>query len=373
MNEKQYTFEFDVDDAIRRFFCGLEAKYIKDDLDNWYEITMQFPRENYIPLQYKPSFLDYQEEYFRNVYDFYKDISVVLYRGGSPVGIWPVCVYIKDNRLCIGTAGTALMPPLLIKRLKAESQRAILEKCIGVLCEILNENDGEELYLTETVLDQGCSQWVRKLMEHGAVVTDTRWQAFVDLSLSQEEIQSRIRRTNKYSVAKGYNNYDVEVYDETNIKELDGIFDEFHMLHYRVSGRETRSQKTWDIQKKIVREGNDRIGRSFIVQIKDKNTKELAGAALFDTTLQSGLYCVAAYDRARFSQPVGHIVQAVAMEKMRELGIRWYEIGERTYPGDNGADEKTVNIGHYKEGFATHLFPKVFLKLRCKDYSGERE
>lgn len=232
----------------------------------------------------------------------------------------------------------------------------------------LNVKGGGTLQCVETILDQGCSQWIRKLMEHGAKGTVTKWVALVDLSLSREEIQSRIRRTNKYSITKGQDTYSIEIYDE-KCNEINERFEEFHSMHREVSGRETRSQKTWELQKKIILENDEKRGRSFLVFICDKTSGALAGTALFDTTLQTGLYCVAAYDRSRFSKPVGHIVQAVAMEKMRNMGIRWYEVGERTYPGDDGANAKLVDIGHYKEGFATHFFPRVYVSLDNKTFA----
>ena len=52
------------------------------------------------------------------------------------------------------------------------------------------------------------------------------------------------------------------------------------------------------------------------------------------------------------------------MERMREKGVRWYEIGDRFYDTDPGAYEKLLAIGHYKEGFATHFFPKVLIQMK---------
>lgn len=357
-----------IDEIEKEIISHLEAKTMTEDIENWYNCLDLIDRSMYVPLQYKPDFLRYQEEYFKGVYSDYQDISMVLYRGGRPAGIWPICVYTKEDQLHFGTAGTALMRPLFPILPKAEAQRALIEKCLKMLFLILDENGGGNLYCKETILDQGGSQWIRKLMEHGAKEQDSKWQAFVDLNLSHEEIQSKIRRTNKYSIAKGQDIYDIEIYDETS-DNLDEIFNEFHSMHRDVAGRETRTQSTWDVQKMSVHNGSDKTGRSFLIFIRDKKTKALAGAALFDSTPQTGLYCVAAYDRSRFTKPVGHIVQAVAMEKMRSMGIRWYEVGERAYPGNIGVDEKMVDIGHYKEGFATHFFPCVFVSLNSKAFN----
>lgn len=357
-----------IDDVVSKLYEKIEAKPLAEDISNWYLCLNTINKSMYVPLQLKPGFISYQEAYFKNVYTDYRDTSMVLYRGGRPVGIWSICIYTNNEKIHFGTAGTSLMGPALPVLSKAEAQRAVIEKCLKALFDILEDHGGGNLVCNETVLDRGASQWMRKLMEHGAKVIDTKWQAFVDLTLSYEEIQSRIRRTNKYSVAKEQDVFDLEIYDESS-ENIYNAFKEFHSMHRKVAGRETRSELTWNIQEKIIREGSDKTGRSFLVFIRDKKTKELAGSALFDSTPQTGLYCVAAYDRSRFSKPVGHIIQAFAIERMKSYGLHWYEIGERAYPGDNEVNEKLIDIGHYKEGFATHLFPRVFVSLDSQTFS----
>ena len=338
----------------------IECKPVTEDTENWDRCLAAMPRDTYAPWDYKSSVLRYQEAYFCGAYQENLDMSMVLYRGGKPVGIWPVSVFRKDDgKTQFGTTGGALLPPLFPFLEKAEGQRAVIENCLKALLSI---EEAEPLLCCETVLDRGVSQWIRKIMEHGGTALPPEWQSFADLSLSHEEIQSRIRRTNKYSIAHGQDEYNIEIYDEAS-EGLDEAFEEFHRMHSEVAGRETRPQKTWDIQKEIIRESCADKGWSFLVFIRDKATGQLAGSALFNTTPQTGFYCVAAYDRSRFSKPVGHIVQAVAMERMREKGIRWYEIGERIYPGDAKAYDKLVDIGHYKEGFATHFFAKAYVRI----------
>ena len=228
--------------------------------------------------------------------------------------------------------------------------------------------DIQYVEFTDTVMSEGLSQWIKKLMQTGGVCCGITHQLFTDLSLSEVEIQKRTRRTNKYNISKGNEDYEVNVYDE-NTTNLPTYFSDFHKFHASVAGRETRNQLTWDIQLQGIEYGSDTVGRSFLIFIRDKQTKELAGAALFDTTFTHGLYCVAAYDRSRFSKPVGHVIQAYAMGKMRSLGIRWYEIGERPYITDRNSNQKIVDIGHYKEGFATHTFLKIYIGLSLQNSS----
>ena len=349
----------DLKEIVKAIQDKIECKPVTEDLENWNRCLAAIDKTTYVSWNYKPSVLRYQEAYFKAAFEECMDMSVVLYRGGRAVGIWPMMIFRKDGKLTYGTAGEPLRRPMFPFLEKAEGRRAVIENALDALAGI---PEVESFLCCETVMDSGGSQWVRKLMERGGTALPPVWQVFADLSLSNEEIHARIRRTNKYSIAKGQGDYDIRIYDETS-PDLDEAFEAFHRMHSEVAGRETRPQSTWDIQKEIIRESCPEKGWSFLVFIRDRQTGQLAGSALFNTTPQSGFYCVAAYDRSRFAKPVGHIVQAVAMERMREKGVRWYEIGERIYPTDPGVYEKLLAIGHYKEGFATHFFPKVLIRM----------
>ena len=212
------------------------------------------------------------------------------------------------------------------------------------------------------VMDAGVSLWHRLLMEKGGKCIKVAHHLYADMNLPMDEIQAKMRRTNKYSIAQGEKDYTINIYDESS-ENISEVMEEFRRFHIAISGRETRGKETWDMQKLCIEYGNDQVGHSFVVFIRDKHTHALAGAALFDATPSCAYYCVAAYDRSRFSKPVGHIVQAVAMMKLKEYGVRWYELGERPYITDDAVSKKLLDIGHYKEGFATNCFLKLYTVL----------
>ena len=347
-------------DGILSFIKNrVDGKLLSSDENTWNIIASQC---EYLPLSYKANFVRYQNTYFDAVYDDYTDISTVIYSGGIAIGIWPLCIFKKEGKYFLGSLGTEVLPPKLSGSRKSETQRRVYEKCIQLLKDISEYLNINAIDFCDTIMSNGVDLWCKKLMEHGCTLNKVTHQLFANLSMSDDELQKTWRRTNKYSVAKGNDDYDIKICDE-NCVDIPQVFKEFHRMHALVSGRETRSQKTWDILEFGVVHGNDTVGHSFVVMITDKTTNELAGAALFNTTHTTGIYSVAVYDRTRFSRPVGHIVQAVAINKMRSYGIKWYEIGERPYITDNNANEKTVNIGLYKEGFATNTFLKIYLTM----------
>ena len=211
-------------------------------------------------------------------------------------------------------------------------------------------------------MDAGVSLWHQVLMEKGGRCVKTMHQLYTDVNLSMSEIQAEMRRTNKYSIARGEKDYTIDLYDES-FENISEVIEEFRRFHIAISGRKTRGKETWNMQKFCIEHGNDQIGHRFVIFIRDKHTRALAGAALFDATPSCAYYCVAAYDRLRFSKPVEHIVQAVAMMKLKEYGVRWYELGKRPYITDDAVTQKLLDIGHYKEGFATNCFLKLYTEL----------
>lgn len=350
--------------AIEFWRSQMECRTIWEDQDNWDSLVGQAETAQ---IQYKALHLKYQETYFKAINESYCDISIVIYRGGRAVGIWPLCVWAEGDSTYIGSAGIApkggILPPLLPGLHKAEAQRKVFDLCISTLLGFARSCGSKQLQFCETVMQSGVSLWHRILMEQGGRCVKTAYQLYTDLSLTMEEIQTRIRRTNKYSIAKGQEDYRIEIYDEHSGDIILEIMEEFRRLHIAVAGRETRNRQTWEMQRISVERGSDGIGHSFVIFIRDKQTEALAGAALFEATPSCAYYCVAAYDRSRFSKPVGHIVQAAAMLKLKEYGVRWYELGERIYADNEIATSKLMDISHYKEGFATNYFPKLYTAL----------
>lgn len=98
-------------------------------------------------------------------------------------------------------------------------------------------------------------------------------------------------------------------------------------------------------------------GSAFLVGLRDRIDARLVGAGFFQTTRDEGLYAVAAYDRALFEKPLGHVVQQHAIEVMKSRGMSWYHIGNRPYPQDiPSPSDKQLRIAAFKQGFASHHF-----------------
>ena len=154
----------------------------------------------------------------------------------------------------------------------------------------------------------------------------------------------------------------VDVVTESNQK----VWDEYRALHFQVAGRRTRSSKSWQMQHQEIEEG-----RALLVVLRNQKGR-LLGGGFFRISRDEGVYSVGVYDREIFDKPLGHVVQYRAIEEMKKREIRWYIIGWRPYPSEAPpVTEKEIQISKFKQGFASHVFPRYLLKHMVEDNKNE--
>jgi len=138
------------------------------------------------------------------------------------------------------------------------------------------------------------------------------------------------------------------------------VWDEFRLLHLAVAGRATRSLQSWDAQLQAIA-----AQAAFLVYLRDPDGR-MVGGGLFHISRDEGLYAVAAYDRALFDKPLGHVVQYQAILEMKNRHLRWYKLGSRVFPVDEPPPSaKELSIAEFKQGFASHVFPRIELYKAC--------
>jgi FemAB family protein len=189
------------------------------------------------------------------------------------------------------------------------------------------------------------------VMQQGGIAK-LQHELFVSLNLDINDIKSRFRQSYKSLISSGERLWQVGLmqdYDEP-------VWGEFRELHFSAAGKSTRSALSWELQHKAIRDGD-----AFLVHLRDQENR-MVGGGFFHVTRDEGLYAVGAYDRSLFSRPLGHVVQFYAIREMQRRGLKWYKIGYRPYPGDvPEPSPKEIAIGEFKDGFASHTFPRYQL------------
>jgi len=285
----------------------------------------------HVPVQYTPSFIRYQESYFG-----IEDESQIFFNDNRPVAVWPFAV--KDGWAT--SNGSEVLPPLFVAGLPERVQKHIITDCLNHLNGTLDRTGHNQWWTNEVVRKDGISLWHRRVLEHGGEPYPAQVELFVDLGWSYERIRTNIRKSYRSLLHSGKKDFDTIL--GMNIEPL-------HKLHIEVAGRITRSDETWERQQEAVD-----AGEAFVVYLLDK-AECIVGGALFHRSRDEAAYAVGVYRRDLHDAPLGHLAQAFAIEHMQVLGLRWYYLGLRAYE----ANEKELQIAHFKEGWATHSFPRV--------------
>ena len=90
-----------------------------------------------------------------------------------------------------------------------------------------------------------------------------------------------------------------------------------------------------------------------------KKQRAAFNQVFFCFSKQECSYRAGVYKRELFDKPLGHTVQAKAIEEMKKMNLTWYNIGPNYYKFyDPEPNDKEISISYFKKGFASHIIPK---------------
>lgn len=297
----------------------------------------------YCPCDYGWDNLHYQSEYF----NAQLESSILFVYQNKPIAIWPLTIVENDGGLVLTSLGGAIREPLFISGVPLKIKKQLCMFCLELLELFAIEYRCQYQYRIE-LMQGGISEWGKYLFDTCLQVEPVR-VGYVDLSLGIDKIKSYFRKSYKPLINSGLKQWNVDIQDRVTID-----FQRFHQLHIAVSGRVTRSEKTWALQQQMLADK-----KAFLVLLKNDND-ELIGGGFFSYNKTHCHYSVGVYRRDYFSFPLGHVVQYKAIEYMINLGVRWYELGE-LYSLINQTSDKLRSISDFKSGFATHQFARLML------------
>lgn len=317
----------------------------------------------FLPVQYQLESIRYQARYFGDVYHKYVDLPLIIKSGARDIGLWPICLMEKDGVWQVGSLGGEIKQPLFLENelSRPKTQRKYLGAVLSLLADFIVAFGMSTLSFVELVADPSMNLWHRMLMEWGGKIEHVTHDSVCDLLICDEEAKKRMHRTTIQNIVQANQYYNVEIIDGSS---EEGVIEErmeaFRQFHIKTAGRETRSRETWKWQSEGIKKNRD-----FLIFQYDKATGELDGATLFTVTHSHCYYSVAVYNRNKFGKSLGHQAQDAAIRKLRELGVRYYIVGDRYYPADQ-VDEKNIHISDFKEAFGTDLFLKLHLVITAE-------
>ena len=335
---------------------GLLAKARNQNKDIWDEVLNN---SNYVPVAYTNMNVDFLFEVHNGKKEItIKDLSSIIYWDNKPVAIWPLFLFFENDKISFHFLDNMLLPPILISTLNNSIKKKLIKKLINLtlkFSESIKQTKWNSMELFDNTL--GLGYWHTISMELG-YKSHLNYEQYIDLSLELDEIKSNFRKSDKLNINSGLKKWNNGVLDKPNIS----IWKQFMDLHEKVSGRKTRSDRSWEIHYEDIINKN-----SFLVYLLDQNGS-MVGAGFFNSTIDEGLYAVAAFRRDLPNHPpLGHVVQFLAIKEFKKRNVKWYKLGPRpylkTFPKSS---EKEISIAEFKNGFSTHMITRPIIEYNLK-------
>lgn len=324
---------------ISHFFNnkGYEIVFRDRDYSKW---CLFLKDVEYLPYHYTNEWLDYQNEYLSSNED-YLEISFILIKNDIPQLIFPLFFSKKNKKSII--KDDCLEIPLFSKDINDDLKSQIIKIILDLFFNVLSdENKNTNLKISDN--DYLISNY---LHEKYKICSQDINEYYVDTTIEFSAIKRKVRKSYKQFTKSSDDEIQFDVFtNDTN--EL--IWSKFKNLHLTVSGRTTRSDKSWNYQfENLINNKSIFISASY-------NDKLISGA-YFEMSKDELYYSVSCTDQKYISYKLTHKIMFIAIEKCIELNIKCLKLGNEFVLSKNPTNEdiKNYNISFFKKGFATHI------------------
>ncbi|MBC7427493.1 MAG: hypothetical protein H7336_02705 [Bacteriovorax sp.] len=179
------------------------------------------------------------------------------------------------------------------------------------------------------------------------------YESFINLSCSYEIIRKGMRRSFRSLINWGNREMKFVRIDLNNCNYE--AFDSFREFHIQVSGKETRSKQTWDLQFEMIKQGNAFLELGYL-------ENKLVAGVLILVGQSEAFYGVAVNDRGLMfdKKPIGHAIMVKAIMHAKELGLKTFNLGKT---GLEFANEKEEAIAKFKRGLSSEVRIQNFFEV----------
>jgi len=282
---------------------------------------------------------DYYLEYYKK--DF-KDYSFAINHDNELIG-YCICYQI-ERKLCIPFEGVKLNFISDIWKTIHKLQNKIQAH----LDAIATQNGCSEVIVMDA-LDQS------KLTDLGQGLLNANYNSRLVFEMTvglkdfnEEVYYTKIRKSYKSLINWGRRSLEVTIIDRQNLSFE--RFIEFKKFHEKISGRQTRSDESWNIQYQMLEHG---YGELILADYEGV----LVAGSLFIDQFERTIYFTGVYERELFDYGISHyllyhgICRSAARGNTSYFSLGCYET--------EIMDRKLYNIQFFKKGFAENLAPTI--------------
>jgi hypothetical protein len=293
--------------------------------------------------QYTDSSLSYYSEYYNNEY---LNFSIVVFNR-EDVPILGLYAFSKSEIFThFGSPVQIIDPGILLVTEKYDAYKTLLSK----LNEVIKQNNCSELIFYEN--DFLIAEYFKNIRQ-----ISTDYISYVNLDLTETEIKSNLRKRYKTFVNWGEKNLSIELMDCTN-PDYDK-FISFRNFHIETAGRQTRSDRSWDIQFEAIKNNDAYLVMGYYQEKLVSGTLNMHG-------IKSVYYGVGVNDRMLMEQnvPISHQVMFYAILEAKKKGMKEFIVG---MVNNEEKSEKEISIFKYKAGFTNTIAAKNKFSILLKN------
>lgn len=279
----------------------------------------------------------YHEYYGEN----FSNLSCLITQG--PAVVARVLCYKIADELCLPNDGV---------KIEVYNKQINLKGLITFIMIYLNkcatENNCKKIKIQDFFFDNKMSFVGEKLFNeryHAQLTFDMRidFKAFNEASYYKN-----LRKSYKSLINWGKKNLIITYINKKNL--CWDTFKEFKRFHHKVAGRKTRSDKTWEIQYEMLKQG---FGELVLAYYEDS----LVAGSLFADFEGTSVYFTGVYERELFNFGLSHYVlyHGICRSQQRKQTSS-FSLG---YFDTDIINEKFYNIQFFKKGFTEQLFPTI--------------
>ena len=335
----------------------LDACPINDSNEIWAD---KIASCEFAPVPYCHGTLRFNREYFAQNDELITDVSKLIISNGKPVAIWPLSILTSRSGVKLTTSGGLVLPPLFFSTVSSAEKKRLIKRCL-TFANLLCKANGITEWSSYQQFDPSCkntiSMWCVESLKSGASYQLSH-SMYVDLSIGEEKYKSQVRKSYRSLMNSGQKLWSVELVSGQGEQDFK-LWRGFQNLHIKSAGKETRSQKTWDLLYQSIKDGH-----AVLICLLGAG-QEVVGGGYFTFSQHEVVYSIGAYDRSLFDKPLGHTVQGKLIGYMMRSSRRWYRLGKLSFENEIfRPTEKELAIMSFKSGFATNVLPEYCFKYK---------
>ena len=283
-----------------------------------------------------PNSIDFRKEYYKD--SKFLNYSVEVKNSNCQYFL-PITVQLKKNKRYLNFFGL----PITI----LSSKKLIYQNYFDIL-NYLNSLD-KEFKFDEINLKIEIEKKHFQEIKKERYFENFSHEIFIDLQVSKEKIYENFQSNLKGLLKKIYPDIYIDVINKNNHTKQD--IKEFRNLHFKVSGRFTRSVKTWEIQDKKIKNSE-----AFIVRIRKNN--ETISLSYFSVINKNVYYDVGVALREFYGQykNIHHKSLWKAIQYAKSINCKSFFVGSFLEESKKEIDTKVKNIQMFKKRFTKPNF-----------------